>query len=837
MLQKGTVRLYLDGDEAGNASYTPAAGSATAVIGAAHTQAAGQIERGFYGLMGYCAEFCAAITAERAKAYADAPPYLFAQGLFSLIYFTQDAPVELLSNEHLALYGGGGFCMEAGVTPMDTPAGIPLEMPQTEDPAWKTTSEEDQWAAKTIEQIAAQASVLAGLSSTETHPELVKNTFSAMRGSFAPAMTEMKATTGRASSDKALKLIGLSIGAAGLAWPTLMSGMKMKAALSLLKLSSMQLFLAKYWAYIVAALAVSGLILKAVSDAVAQRADDAQPDHPVPIPPPALDHLVVQSVCWNHNGNPATGSIHFHKGGDNLPISMVYPSVVGTIQGDCVLVPGQLAGAYLEVTLLFVTTRLNPYNGRLSVADVSAAAVFGAFTPTAFNVNANQTVTVRIPFARGALSNTRLELHRCNLQITNNGLLLANHAVNVYTLPAAPIAPWAAPLAAYAPAVPDYIRTEFLEAFLQLPASPANFCAHATQALNGSGFAYDTAGGGASHYIDMLNGGFKLSKFIRDHANRLVAPAPVLNCADCSVILYCACAAIGISLPRATMISPYGMMFDCNRVQSIGSVQWRFPFDPAGTAPRGGFSYHQFNVSVQPAPLPVNTPVYDACLKVDGGAFPSSPNNAKQPLLPMSLPAQERAVAAVTVMEPYAGQFYRERLVLNGQVCGLFPFVFDVPAISFALNALPPARLSAQESYGRWLLHVMEKAGIPAALAAEAEAVEPIWPLAASQQSVTEEGPGFLCRKAVWQDRSYTVFQHWQTAGCSEDFLLGAQLANISAPWREAPEAGVGHRCYVVLEKNYLFSRSGQVFYVYAEDGASAKDFAAALDMALTGNG
>lgn len=136
--------------------------------------------------------------------------------------------------------------------------------------------------------------------------------------------------------------------------------------------------------------------------------------------------------------------------------------------------------------------------------------------------------------------------------------------------------------------------------------------------LGNSVITYDCPGGGATHYalpdfdctafLERLAGGPGRGQYV--------------NCSDCATIVSTFSNAVGCDLWQSRM----GWGFELNPLLAIGSSTWQT------ACGWGGFSYHE--VAWKGA-CTATEEVFDACLKVDGDADPTSPPHV--PLLPTNM--------------------------------------------------------------------------------------------------------------------------------------------------------------------------------------------------------
>jgi hypothetical protein len=138
-----------------------------------------------------------------------------------------------------------------------------------------------------------------------------------------------------------------------------------------------------------------------------------------------------------------------------------------------------------------------------------------------------------------------------------------------------------------------------------------------TQNFNASGMVqYDDLYGATrygseifafSQMIDRLNGGFGLGVLV--------------NCTDCASSIVTLANLVGCDLWACTMEPRFAM----NKVITIGSSEWAVPFGY-------GFGYHEV---AWKGDATENDHLFDACLKVDGDADPTTAPHT--PLLPTNM--------------------------------------------------------------------------------------------------------------------------------------------------------------------------------------------------------
>ncbi|MDR0912393.1 MAG: hypothetical protein LBM96_07335 [Methanobrevibacter sp.] len=403
--------------------------------------------------------------------------------------------------------------------------------------------------------------------------------------------------------------------------------------------------------------------------------------------------LRINTISLNDNGDASNGSIHCRKN-YTTTINPVY-SVGSKDNFTLVFIPSEIGGN-IKLKFEIENTGDKELTGILKVKDKGIEKVFDDFDFNGMEFGAKKTISI----SRDIFSNNLKSIPGCkkidgSLEFTlnNRGNIETIGDINytVYLLPKMPLNPWKVPNEIYDQSKIEYIWTDFLDicvdAYSSYSGSQTDMdlkCLESfTQYLNGSpNFKYDVQHG-ASFYTTM-NREIKLSKFINDNKSQ----NKELNCSDCATIVSIMALAVGIDCNMGIMINPGG--FYCNPIQAIGYNtvnDWKRPFN-------GSFSYHQVAV---PGDDERNSKskIYDACLKLDSGEFPSSDYNpsvpnAKVPYLPQNYTFSETTDIKVNVPIniQYAGEFYRERLVANGQECSLLSLPYKVTGFSGATNSL-----------------------------------------------------------------------------------------------------------------------------------------------------
>lgn len=156
----------------------------------------------------------------------------------------------------------------------------------------------------------------------------------------------------------------------------------------------------------------------------------------------------------------------------------------------------------------------------------------------------------------------------------------------------------------------------------------------------------------------------------------------VVNCSDCAAMVTTFANSVGCNLFASRMGPTSEPGFKCNMIQAIGYTNWAYPLPKIG----GRFGYHEVAWS-GPGTSNYKEPVFDACLKVDGGNNPWDWTNPSSPSHSAMLPANVKFTVLEEVptsypQPPFTEASYRERLALNSAEgigrCGLLgPFPYS----------------------------------------------------------------------------------------------------------------------------------------------------------------
>jgi hypothetical protein len=195
----------------------------------------------------------------------------------------------------------------------------------------------------------------------------------------------------------------------------------------------------------------------------------------------------------------------------------------------------------------------------------------------------------------------------------------------IYVVLEVPTAPWSqAPYAASNVSLPWTEVLDYACAWAVLKTSRDAAATAITREvfdLGPSVITYDCPGGGSSQYAW---GVFDCSAFV-ERLGGGTGNGVYVNCTDCATIVSTFANAVGCDLWQAEM----GYFFELNDMQGIGSPIFEPVCDSCSCGWSGSFSYHE--VAWKGA-VNDDDHVFDACLKVDGDADPTSaPHTALLP--------------------------------------------------------------------------------------------------------------------------------------------------------------------------------------------------------------
>lgn len=666
------ITLYVDGvqDNSGTAT-RPLAGKETAVIGARTIEGRPDYSVGFTGYIDYIAEFTDTLSLEKINAYIDNPPFIFDPHIVSNMYLAQPYPEEIVYNRPIALVRNVQFTLAENTNPLDGEKGVTCYIPAEEDPGWATLTPEQQWQLETDSKLT----------------EEVTHSVYGVQGAGSGGMWMLGAEGLRRRRGRGADLREVPMEEIAEAQPVRIAAQTGRAgAMSFFSCSGITagfgtLLKSQVFWGVVAASAGVALIAALIIEQDKQR-------------PAASGELQIVSLQFDHNADPAQGSIHFRINQSSAPPRMDFSKGTnGQINMSGVFIPPLLTTPRLTISIKFVSTTTASLRCKLSARELdSAHPVLGNISTDEITIANNETKTINVSLnLADTVKNASISKSSNTLQWTCQDLdndspaFLINSNHVVYTLPDTPKQPWNSAAGTYNPGDISYVWTDVIDVLMEMiPARTTNVIAALTTAHNDSpAFRYDTDHG-ASFYTDDYRR-VKVTKYLNDRHSSTRKP---LNCTDCANIVATLAAAAGIHGYTNILFKNFRL----NKIIPIGcdneNPSWRYPFN-------GGFSYHEITLSDPTARQDVG--IYDACLKIDHSLYPGQDDvTGKIPYLPVNYAYAEtsRPYVNVPVATPYSGEYYRERLVKNQETVNMYLMSLEPVGISSEVTIMEPRNIA-----------------------------------------------------------------------------------------------------------------------------------------------
>lgn len=808
-LKEGKAVLYLNGEKVAESAFPAAQWKQTKlVIGTKYfpSKPDSEYSDGFSGYLDYFAQFDKILTADEVNSYAENQPYLYAPSISSLIFFGWGEPEDILSEESLSKFGAGAYTIAAETNDISAPTGLEWDVPDEDEEYWNSLSEYQQWELTFLVSLVTEtASGLFGIpvGSPQEAGDIVHRQYrgkifddvlkNQYPGSASPIGDSLSEKDRLKLTVKKYKSTNFSVAR---------QVRRASKSLSSLFFGGVIKFVSDNWKYIAAA-ATIGSAAGAIG-IIVSKANEKRPKNP-------YSKIIVNSACWNENGAPEKGSIHFHNDAKNptSPPSMEFA-----------------AGASIKIEGVFIPNKIEQLNLKLNVSNVGDDSYTGkillkdkgvtASSSETITLAAGQCITVSLPLSVSQIKTLGIVkvsgLYELYSQKEGSEEFLTRCDYVYYTLPKEPISPWNNKRGEYNPSNSGYVHTELLNFYvskkktLNYPPDEEQFINVIIYLLNNCGkFTYDH--NGAPHF-NVDGCAFKYLKLLLALQNNVPSP---LNCADCAVTVGAYAALYGIDCPMTVMNGPLMRRIDCNQIQAITSEnpQWRFPFDWNGDIGHGSFAFHMVNRSNENG-FTLQTQIYDACLKVDGGAFPGVPENQqpgqKVPRQPQGMQACEtyEPKVDVPINQPYNINAYRERLVLNGAEASFSSQAYRVTDLSQDIanllcsnDAVEDASKPLRENGHITELKLIDK------MYGEIE-----W-------SFLYDGKETECVYYIpRQSNENSVFASFASQGRIKEIL-----AQFTYPYIEDISSSYpGAECYMITDECYLLGKGDRIFRVIGEN-------------------
>lgn len=386
--------------------------------------------------------------------------------------------------------------------------------------------------------------------------------------------------------------------------------------------------------------------------------------------------LQLISVCCNHDGNPETGSIHFHSDAElTKPDSMTY-----------------IRDEDFSIDLLLITSKLDNVIAECKLYNNSKKLISGTFGISSgcfssekekFSVAPESYVTVNIKLTlMDKICHNLAEYRKEMWEFCNGDIVICTCITNIFLLENLPIAPWEThvgeeyfvncmtypPLCFIKNMITDYVESNcYLDAKLMDIPLRDNIKEQFNTLLNR---IYEK---GRLRYVHnawfVFKGLFDIQTFLKyitsDQSEITV------NCEDCANIVSLIAAMLSIEMRMNLIvgINSGTLGFDCNYMMLIPEDIWDYEVN--------GFAYHQVAFYSEKEDFDKTAEIYDLCLKIDKGDYPSK-NMEKEAFLSGGYKAYDRDEISIQIDEPYKKEVYLERLVKNGQVASLLSAYFTV---------------------------------------------------------------------------------------------------------------------------------------------------------------
>ncbi|WP_144363035.1 LamG domain-containing protein [Mediterraneibacter gnavus] len=662
------------------------------------------------GYISYIAEFDTALTAEQIKKYMKNPPYYYDPNLIANYAFYNDSAVDIKSGQEIGFYGkGGGITYLEDARADKLPEIFSIYIPEDEDPEWKTYSEDEkwqiQWMAKMLEE---SYTILFGGTC---------NTCSRSIAWYQRAASVFRRFTRRRYYVRLMGMTPSISTRSFMQWLNSFMPNDFRFLMALFRGNTeldMSLKIITGTSLVVAAYPLS----KGLCISIGSKSDrDIQYDtgdrpNPPPTPSPELKDLQLRlkSIKYNHQSDGTTGGIHIKlkqgmesqipewKSNINLEKN---PAVVAIVREDIrklrmeVTVQAflkNLASAETSISLRFI----HPITGK--AVEIKS----NTFTVTDLEI---KTIILDVPISKNDFPDYTGKYTICvhwrySQLFYKTMSYMGNTFTKLYVLYQKPVYPLICEYKTEYDSKKSYPSEYAMDISIKLYQNgkkrqtkdvkylhpeEVGIAARITEGLNDSicdpdlpDYKYDTVNG-ASRYIMPDPTDFR--KVVLDTGTYLTESQDSdatyqINCMDCAFIIQYECGVQGVELSVTKMTSVYNYI-DTNPIIPIGEDEsgWQYPF-------QGGFSFHavavDFDQTMQTPPYYMR--IYDACLKLDFGQYPSAINKEGSPLVPIDLSFSDTNSTYVNITEPYEQFYYRERLIKNGTPCEIF---------SAMLNAAP----------------------------------------------------------------------------------------------------------------------------------------------------
>lgn len=662
-----TIILYLDGEATATATNI----ATESLQGDGRTTFCGVTRRGkidnkyaYSGHVAYVAEFAKCLTTEVLLRHMTVHPFVLDEYITGMFDFTDNILTERCTLQAFAVNGQAGIAWEENTNRLTDPQTAACYLPAVDNSYWNSLSDELKWEVELYGTIfnsylrdvlgyelkaedekwycsAAAYIVTTGLTTPEFSQILSEGT-QVEQSSVAAFVV--------ATIEKGLFFVlGLITVTASSGSLTTVTGVSSSAEFIILGVAT----------------AVVGLVviaaLKIINDIIMKELIE-RPNNTV---------IQILLIEFNHNSNSLTGGIHIRRD-NNVPIQP--PEWQRNVNNEanracCAYIINQDGFAPSVMVRIMLVTE-DPAGGGIAHLEAieNGGHILGNCELGNINLQPNVAIDINIPLLHHQINNDALIAlppingmweWRCTLRGGNH--FVANTHHRVYRLLGIPVNPWIFQAeVGYNVNTLNYPWTTSMEV-------AATMCERGA-ADGGNGLMECLARGlnanpnfryqNNNHFF-FANGVYLFDIFIfqecfNDENNNVWE----INCSDCSAIMgtYGNLHGNGLSILHLSGNNNGILEFRYKPIITIGNLAWV----------ENQFVFHRIT-----AYRDDKNRVTDACIKIDIGENPSqmlNVNVVKQPVVAVDMQFTNGG-NPVNAQEPFVAQFYRERLVANGQNC------------------------------------------------------------------------------------------------------------------------------------------------------------------------
>lgn len=675
-VENGNAQLYIDGVRQLEFVFSGKLDNITSIIGVKPFEKKIVCKDGFWGYLDYFAEFDCALSEEKIAYYAEEQPYIFDESINSLYAFYCGDPIDLLTGNMLLSIGSGKAVFEKELNNLSAPIGMDLRVPQEVCKEWQELSEYEQWAITTaMDMVRETYSQSMGYITPEGIVPIEQAATKRMGQHYEEEIEEVATVwTPENQDDKANKFIRGSLsrgtGGVGLAVAGLVvmggTGAAAVGGVTATKFATMG----------TAAAAAAGGAAAIGGTWIAMRRKLSEDEAIAKKKMPKNDDgdLQLISVCCNHNGKPETGSIHFHSDAElTKPDSMTY-----------------ICDEDFSIDLLLITSKLDNVIAECKLYNNSKKQISGTFGISSgcfssekekFSIAPQSYVTVNIKLTlMDKICHNLAEYRNEMWEFCNGDIVICTCITNIFLLENLPIAPWETHVGeeyfvncmAYPPLcfiknmITDYVELNgYLDTKLTDIPLRDNIKEQFNILLNQ---IYEK---GRLKYVYVAGfireGLFDIQTFLKYITSD--KSEITVNCEDCANIVSLIAAMLSIKMHMNLIvgINSGDFGFECNYMMLIPKDIWK--------SGERGFAYHQVAFYSEKEDFDKTAEIYDLCLKIDKGNYPSK-NMEKEAFLSGGYKAYDKHEIPIQIDEPYEKEVYLERLVKNGQVASFLSAYF-----------------------------------------------------------------------------------------------------------------------------------------------------------------